>query len=114
MKECIFCQIVNGQVPAAIEYEDENLLAFRDIHPQAPVHILIIPKTHYATVNDFPSEDAEMVGKMIIVARELAERLGIGGRGYRLVINCNHDGGQAVYHIHLHLLGGRLMGWPPG
>lgn len=114
MNNCIFCQIASRQLPAVIEHEDENILAFRDIHPQAPVHILIIPKKHIATVNDLKAEDAELVGNIILVARQLAQRLRIDARGYRLNFNCNFDGGQAVYHLHLHLLGGRKMGWPPG
>jgi histidine triad (HIT) family protein len=114
MNACIFCQISTGQLPAAIEYEDDQIVAFRDIHPQAPVHILIIPRKHIATTNDLTPEDAELVGKMVLVARGLAERIGFAERGYRLTFNCNRDGGQAVYHLHLHLMGGRAMSWPPG
>ncbi|MDZ7371797.1 MAG: histidine triad nucleotide-binding protein, partial [candidate division KSB1 bacterium] len=105
---CIFCSIVSRQLPADIVFEDEQLLAFRDIAPQAPKHILIIPKRHIESVNDLRPEDAELAGKMVLLARDLANREGFDRRGYRLVMNCNHDGGQSVYHLHLHLLGGRI------
>lgn len=114
MTDCIFCRIAARQLPAVIEYEDEHILAFQDIHPQAPVHLLIIPRRHVATTNDLQAADAELTGKMILVAAELARRLNLAASGYRLVFNCNRDGGQAVYHLHLHLLGGRGLGWPPG
>ena len=89
-------------------------MAFKDINPQAPIHILIIPKKHIPTINDLSPEDAELVGKMVLLAKKLAADQGIAERGYRLVFNCNREGGQMVFHIHLHLLGGRAMGWPPG
>lgn len=111
---CIFCRIVSRQLPADIVFEDEQLLAFRDIAPQAPKHILIIPKRHIESVNDLRPEDAELAGRMVLLARDLANREGFDRRGYRLVMNCNHDGGQSVYHLHLHLLGGRIFRWPPG
>ncbi|MDZ7315960.1 MAG: histidine triad nucleotide-binding protein [candidate division KSB1 bacterium] len=111
---CIFCRIISRQLPADIVFEDEQLLAFRDIAPQAPKHILIIPKRHIESVNDLRPEDAELAGKMVLLARDLANREGFDRRGYRLVMNCNHDGGQSVYHLHLHLLGGRIFRWPPG
>nr|BCX01343.1 MAG: histidine triad nucleotide-binding protein [Bacteroidota bacterium] len=114
MAETIFSRIIRKEVPAQIVYEDERVVAFRDIHPQAPVHILIVPREPIATVNDLRPEHAELVGHMVLVARELAHREGVADRGYRLVLNCNPEGGQSVYHLHLHLLGGRPMGWPPG
>lgn len=114
MTDCLFCKIVAKQIPAKIVYEDETVVAFRDINPQAPVHILIIPKQHLTTLNDVHAEYASLTGQMIIAARKLAEAESIADSGYRLVMNCNSDGGQSVYHIHLHLLGGRSMHWPPG
>ncbi len=114
MEECIFCKIANHEIPSDIVYEDDQFVAFRDINPQAPVHILIIPRKHIPTVNDLKPEDADLIGKMVLLAKELAAKEGISERGYRLVLNCNREGGQMVFHIHLHLLGGRAMGWPPG
>lgn len=114
MEECIFCKIANHEIPSDIVYEDDKFVAFRDINPQAPVHILIIPRKHIPTVNDLKPEDADLIGKMVLLAKELAAKEGISERGYRLVLNCNREGGQMVFHIHLHLLGGRAMGWPPG
>lgn len=111
---CIFCRIVDRELPADIVYEDERLLAFRDIAPQAPKHILIIPKRHIENVNALRLEDADLAGRMILLGRDLACQEGFDKRGYRLVMNCNHDGGQSVYHLHLHLLGGRIFHWPPG
>jgi len=95
-------------------YEDEQVLAFRDIAPQAPVHILVIPKRHISTLNDLAAADAELVGRLYLVAREVAQAEGIAASGYRTLMNCNRDGGQSVFHLHLHLLGGRPMAWPPG
>lgn len=114
MAETIFSKIIRKEVSASIVYEDDDLLAFRDISPQAPVHILIIPKKEIPTINDIEDNDAELIGKMIITAKNIAKEMGIEKDGYRLVFNCNDDGGQAVYHIHCHLLGGRIMKWPPG
>lgn len=112
--DCLFCKIVDQQIPADIVYEDEHVLAFNDISPQAPIHILIIPKKHIATVNDIEAEDVEVVGKLFTTAKQLAAKLNIAEDGYRLVMNTNQHGGQSVYHIHLHLLGGRALSWPPG
>lgn len=112
--DCIFCDIVSGKIEANLLYEDEYIAAFDDIAPQAPVHKLIIPKKHIATINDLKPEDATIVGNMFLVAAKLAKQLNIDESGYRTVMNCNQEGGQAVYHIHLHLLGGRTMTWPPG
>jgi histidine triad (HIT) family protein len=112
MDDCLFCKIVAGEIPADKVYEDDFVLAFNDIDPQAPTHILIIPKIHITSVND--AEDENLMGKLIITAKNLARDLGFSENGYRLVINCGDDGGQAVGHIHLHLLAGRQLTWPPG
>lgn len=114
MTDCLFCKMVNGEIAPDKLVETEDLLAFRDIAPQAPAHILIIPKKHIATINDIEEEDAGLVGSMFVLAKEIAKREGFDEAGYRVVMNCNENGGQAVYHIHLHLLGGRSMRWPPG
>jgi histidine triad (HIT) family protein len=112
--DCLFCKIASRQIPAKIVYEDDDMIAFRDINPQAPVHLLLVPRKHVATVNDLSAEDAELVGKLVLQAANLARAEGIAEGGYRTVFNCNADGDQNVYHIHLHLLGGRRMSWPPG
>lgn len=112
--DCLFCTIAEGDIPADKVYEDEDILAFRDISPQAPVHILIIPRKHISSLNDLEKADNALTGKMIEVAAMLAGQEGIAESGYRTVFNCNSDGGQAVYHLHLHLIGGRQMTWPPG
>ena len=106
MEDCLFCKISNGDIPATIVYEDEKVLAFNDINPKAPHHVLIIPRKHIATVNDLTDDDTELAGQMIQTAKKIARSLGIADNGYRLMFNCNSDGGQEVYHIHLHLLGG--------
>lgn len=111
---CIFCQIVAKKIPAKIAYEDAGLVAFHDINPQAPVHIQIIPKEHIERVSDIYDGNVAVVGKLVLVANQLARENGIADPGYRLVINCNPGAGQSVYHLHLHLLGGRPMRWPPG
>ncbi|WP_415902983.1 histidine triad nucleotide-binding protein [Neptuniibacter sp. QD29_5] len=111
--DCLFCKIINKEIPAEIIYEDEHVIAFNDISPQAPTHALIIPRKHIATLNDISAEDTEIVGHMVKTASTIAKQLGIDESGYRTVFNCNSDGGQTVYHIHLHLLGGKPMGWPP-
>lgn len=114
MSDDLFLKIINREIPADIIYETDDVLAFRDINPQAPLHALIIPKQHIATMNDLEPEHSELIGKLFLAAREIAESEGVAENGYRVVMNCNQDGGQAVYHIHLHILGGRQMGWPPG
>ena len=114
MEETIFDKIISKEIPSDIVYEDDNYLAFKDINPQAPIHILIIPKKRIATINDIDKADAENIGNMIFIAKNIAKSLDIAEDGYRLVFNCNNYGGQTVYHIHLHLLGGRQFGWPPG
>lgn len=114
MSDCLFCKIAEHQVESDVIYEDDDLVAFHDINPQAPTHILIIPRKHIATVNDAGEEDQDLLGKMVLKARDLAGEQGIASDGYRLAMNTGNNGGQAVYHIHLHLLGGRAMQWPPG
>lgn len=114
MSDCLFCRIVEGRIPAARVMETEDWVAFRDIDPQAPVHVLVVPRRHISTLNDLAPEDAGLVGKLVLGAREIAQRENIAAEGYRLVMNCNAGAGQTVFHIHLHLLGGRVMTWPPG
>jgi histidine triad (HIT) family protein len=111
---CIFCDIVGHKIPAKVIYEDELIIAFEDINPQAPVHILVVPKKHIPTSLDIKEEDNELVGSLFRVANKIADGKGIAGRGFRLVMNCNREAGQTVFHMHLHLLGGRIMHWPPG
>ena len=107
--DCIFCQIVSKKIPGDIVYQDEEVLAFRDINPRAPVHLLIIPKKHFASLNQLTEKEMLLMGRMIGVARQLAEREGVSESGYRLVVNCGEEGGQLVLHLHLHLLGGRQL-----
>ncbi|MET3998385.1 histidine triad nucleotide-binding protein [Marinobacterium sp. MBR-109] len=111
--DCLFCKILEGEIPAERVYEDDQVIAFRDINPQAPFHCLIIPRKHIATLNDIADGDREVVGHMIQAASKIAQQQGFDQDGYRTVFNCNTHGGQTVYHIHLHLLGGKPMGWPP-
>ncbi|ART62161.1 histidine triad nucleotide-binding protein [Kushneria marisflavi] len=110
----IFTKIINREINASIVFEDDEVLAFNDVNPQAPVHVLIIPKKEIATLNDLAEEDAALVGKLHLVAAKIAREKGIAEDGYRVVMNCNDQGGQSVYHIHLHLMGGRQMSWPAG
>lgn len=112
--ETVFGKIIKREIPADIVYEDDDVLAFRDIDPKAPIHILIIPKKPIPTINDIEDDDATLVGKIIIAAKKIAKMMNIDKSGYRLVMNCNKDGGQTVFHLHCHLLGGRQMQWPPG
>lgn len=114
MNECIFCEIIAKRMPSDFVYEDDEIVAFKDINPQAPVHILVVPRKHYPTLLDIKPEDAELMGKLILVANEVAKKFNIHNRGFRLVFNCNREAGQSIYHVHLHLLGGRIMMWPPG
>ncbi len=114
MVDCLFCKIINKEINSDILFEDDDVLAFKDINPQAPIHFLIVPKKHISTINDLQQEDEKITGKMILIAQSLAKQENIDEKGYRLVFNCNSEGGQEVYHIHLHLLGGRPMQWPPG
>ena len=111
---CLFCKILVGDIPADIVYESETAIAFRDINPKAPTHVLIIPRKHIATINEIAEEDQALIGSLYSAAREIAAAQGIAEEGYRAVMNCNEDAGQTVFHIHLHLLGGRALGWPPG
>ena len=108
--DCLFCKIVAGQIPADRVYEDEQILAFKDIHPQAPVHVLIVPNKPIPTVNDVSEDDERTLGHMFVVARDLARAEGIAEDGFRLIINCNKHGGQVVYHLHMHLVGGAMLG----
>ena len=111
---CLFCEIVAGRVPAKVYYQDEDVLAFRDINPQAPLHLLIIPKRHITSLTDLTPGDDALLGKVVRRASVIAKAEGLADRGYRLVFNCGDDAGYSVYHIHLHLVGGRKLGWPPG
>ncbi len=111
---CIFCKIVKKEIPSKIVFENSDLVAFEDISPQAPVHIVIISKNHIEKLSDLTEENIRLIGSMVLAAKDIAVKKGIDGSGYRVVINCNKDGGQAVFHLHLHLLGGRPLGWPPG
>ena len=110
----IFSKIINREIPAQIVFEDEHLLAFKDVHPQAPVHVLFIPKEPIASADKLEDRHAELIGRLVLAARRYAQEIGIAESGYRLVMNTNGDGGQTVFHLHLHLLGGRPMHWPPG
>ena len=112
--DCLFCKIATGEISAKIIYEDDQVVAFDDIHPQAPIHKLIIPKKHIATLNDLSIDDNLLLGQMIQTAKKIAQDLNISEPGYRLVFNCNRGAGQTVFHIHTHLLGGRPLLWPPG
>jgi histidine triad (HIT) family protein len=114
MDNCIFCKIAAGEIPSDVVYEDDQVVAFRDLNPQAPTHVLVVPRRHIATLNDLEAGDEALVGRMYGAAREIAAREGLAETGYRTVVNCNEAGGQTVFHIHLHLLGGRMMHWPPG
>ncbi|ADU97016.1 histidine triad nucleotide-binding protein [Thermovibrio ammonificans] len=107
---CVFCKIVKGELPAKVVYEDDRVMAFHDINPQAPVHVLVIPKEHIPTVNDLKEEHAELIGHIFLVIKKIAKELGIAESGYRVLVNCNSDGGQEIYHLHFHLLGGKPLG----
>ena len=111
---CLFCKVSLGEIPASMVHQDEELIAFNDINPQAPMHVLVVPRRHVATVNDLTEADDALVGRMMRRAAAIAAERGYGERGYRTIFNCNREAGQTVFHIHLHVLGGRGMGWPPG
>ena len=111
---CIFCRIVRGEIPAQRVHEDESTIAFADLNPQAPVHVLVVPRVHIATLADLTAEDGALAGQMVLAADQVARTSGLGERGYRLVWNCREEAGQSVFHLHLHVLGGRAMRWPPG
>lgn len=112
--DCLFCRIVAGEIPGERLYEDDQVIAFPDINPQAPFHALVIPRSHIATLNDLDEGHADLMGRLFLAARTIADREGFAAEGYRTVVNCNAGAGQTVFHIHLHLLGGRPLGWPPG
>lgn len=114
MMDCIFCKIIKKKLPAEIVYQDEEIIAFNDRHPCAPIHQLIVPKKHIATLNDLAEDDTLLLGSLLQVAQYLAKKANIDQSGYRTVFNCNRDSGQEVFHLHLHLLGGRALHWPPG
>ena len=111
-QDCLFCRIVAGEIPATVVAETDECVAFRDVNPQAPVHVVVVPRLHVRSLNE--ASDAALVGSLSLLAADIAKREGIAESGYRTVINTNYDAGQTVFHIHLHLLGGRPMGWPPG
>lgn len=113
-EDCLFCKIARKEIPADIVFEDDEMVAFRDISPKAPVHILFIPKKHFANLNDMSDEDACIVGRILSRVKDLAEKNDVAESGYRVVVNCNADAGQEVFHLHVHLLGGRSFTWPPG
>lgn len=112
--DCIFCKIINKEIPSEVVYEDERILAFKDINPAAPTHILIIPKKHIPTLLDLQPEDSDVIGHIVLTANRLASQYGLEEQGFRLVSNCKENAGQTVFHIHFHLLGGRHFCWPPG
>lgn len=114
MTDCLFCKMIGGEIQPDVVFEDDHVVAFRDINPQAPLHVLVVPKQHIATLNDLDTEHASLVGRMFLAARKVAADAQVHERGYRTVMNCNAEAGQSVFHIHLHVLGGRPMGWPPG
>lgn len=114
MSDCLFCKIIAGDIPANIVFENESTLAFRDINPQAPTHVLVIPRRHISTINDLGEDDRSLIGEMFLAAKQVAENEGIAEEGYRTVMNCNRAAGQTVFHIHLHVVGGRDLDWPPG
>jgi len=113
-KDCIFCKIVKKEIPAKIVYSDKDVLAFEDINPQAPIHIIIIPQKHIEKLAEINESDISLIGRMVFIATKIAKEKKISDSGYRLVLNCNRDAGQTIFHIHLHLLGGRKFSWPPG
>jgi histidine triad (HIT) family protein len=114
MADCLFCKIVAGEIPAEVIAEDEHCVAFRDINPQAPVHVLVVPRRHIASLNDLEESDAELAGRLLVAARRVAAAEALAERGYRLVVNCGREGCQSVDHVHVHLVGGRQLDWPPG
>lgn len=114
MSDCIFCKIAAGEIPAELVFQDDVCVAFKDINPAAPVHAIIIPRVHIPTLNDLTPEQESIVGHVLAVAPVIAGELGVASSGYRVVANCNADGGQVVFHVHFHLLGGRKLAWPPG
>ena len=114
MDNCLFCKIINGEITAKKVYENEHIIAFNDIDPKAPIHILVIPKKHIRSINELNSSDINLAGEIILAAKKIAKDQGVDSKGFRVVFNTNDDGGQTVYHIHMHIMGGRQMQWPPG
>jgi histidine triad (HIT) family protein len=114
MTDCIFCKIAAGKIPADIVYQNDNVVVFKDLSPQAPVHLLAIPRQHISTINDLKASDANSMGQLFLAAKEVASDAGLGESGYRTVMNCGEGAGQSVFHVHLHILGGRALTWPPG
>ncbi len=114
MTDCLFCKLINREIPADIVFESDTVFAFNDIEPEAPHHVLIVPKKHIPTLNDLTAEDSGIISELILAAARIARELKIDDSGYRILCNCNEDGGQLIFHLHLHLLGGRRMNWPPG
>jgi len=114
MSDCLFCKIRDGEIPADMVFENDDVLAFRDLNAQAPTHVLIIPRVHISTVNDMAENDEIIMGKLFSAAKTIAAQEGVSSDGYRMVVNCNQQAGQTVFHIHMHLLAGRNMSWPPG
>jgi histidine triad (HIT) family protein len=114
MSDCIFCKIIDGKIPSKVIYEDDDVLAFKDISAQAPLHVLIIPKKHIATINDLNTDNADVIGKLYLAAKKITADAGYADDGYRVVMNCGEAAGQTIFHIHLHLLAGRSLSWPPG
>ena len=114
MSNCLFCKIVAGEIPASKVYEDDRVIAFNDINPQAPLHALVVPKKHVATLNDLTTADDDLVGAMVRAGAQIARDRGFDGPGFRAVFNCNAQAGQTIFHVHLHVLGGRVLTWPPG
>jgi histidine triad (HIT) family protein len=114
MENCLFCKIATGQIPSKIVYQDQDIVAFVDINPQAPHHVLVVPRRHISSMSDLTLEDGPILAKLFVTAQELAHQLGIDESGFRFLINVGPDSGQSVFHLHFHLLGGRRLGWPPG
>lgn len=114
MAECIFCKIASGEIKTDLVYEGDEVLAFNDLNPQAPVHVIVIPKKHIPRINEIEEEDKALMGKLVLAAKKIAQEKKVESSGFRLVMNCNEDAGQEIFHIHLHLLGGRQFKWPPG
>jgi len=114
VSDCLFCKILDGEIPCDKVYENEHVIVFRDVNPQAPTHVLVIPRNHISTVNDLTEDNKNIVGEMMLAAQHVAKLEGIDEAGYRLIMNCNEGAGQTVFHIHLHVLGGRALNWPPG
>ena len=114
MSDCLFCKIINGEIPSDKVFENDDIYAFRDVNPVAPLHVLIIPKKHISSINEVETEDAELMGKLFLAAKQIAANEGYTDAGFRTVMNCGEDAGQTVFHVHMHLLAGRELLWPPG